>query len=142
MVGYRESKNGREGLCILKGITVIKVTELADLISLLIQVAKPSLSQSWSHQATDTRFPNHWWAISWHTRIATYCFLQGEKTFDKDFCTVFHYNYRAFKHSAPRSDRRSTANCLTMKVYCGDRFKPESQFLQETSGVNGSSEQT
>ena len=79
MEGDRESKNEREGLCILKGITVIKVTELADLISFLIQVAKPSLSQSWSHQATDTRFPNHWWAISWHTRIATYCFLQRKK---------------------------------------------------------------
>ena len=25
-------------------------------------MAKPSLSHSWSHQAKETRLPNHWWA--------------------------------------------------------------------------------
>ena len=29
----------------------------------LIQVANPSFSQSWSHQARDTRLPNHCQAI-------------------------------------------------------------------------------
>jgi hypothetical protein len=38
----------------------------ASAVTDLIQVANPSLSQSWSHQLMDTRFPNHWWA-TWQT---------------------------------------------------------------------------
>ncbi|MCL5285676.1 MAG: hypothetical protein M1313_08035 [Nitrospirae bacterium] len=36
-----------------------------------IQDANPSLSQRSSHQSMVTRSPNHWWAISWATTMAT-----------------------------------------------------------------------
>ena len=43
-----------------------------------MNVAKASLSQMPSHHSMVTRSPNHMWAISWATTLATRCISASE----------------------------------------------------------------
>ena len=46
-----------------------------------MKVAKASFSQMPSHHSIVTRSPNHMWAISWATTVATRCFSASDALF-------------------------------------------------------------
>ena len=48
----------------------------------ILSHANPSLSQRSSHHFRVTRLPNHMWANSWETTVATLCWLEEEEVLE------------------------------------------------------------